>query len=127
YALRKLDKGKYVELWYFTNEGLDKANHKKTIDDDAMIMSTLVDGSSAQVSAASTCNARAIINDKDLLFEDFCQACPHMLTTMEGVDWPEDQIRMMMKCWRNIQNHKYQSMWNPIGQKVLLTYHAEQH
>jgi hypothetical protein len=57
YALRKLDKGEYVELWYFTNDRLDEANLKKTVDDDTMIMSTLVDGSTAWVSAASTRNA----------------------------------------------------------------------
>ncbi|KAG1809147.1 uncharacterized protein BJ212DRAFT_1279844 [Suillus subaureus] len=107
YALRKMDKGEYVELWYFTNKGLDEANHKKMVDDDAMIMSTLVDGSSTWVSAASTCNACTVISDDDLLFEEFCQACPHMLTIMEETDWPEDRIRMMAKFWRNIQVHKF--------------------
>jgi len=107
YVLRKLDKGEYIELWYFTNDELDKANLKKTVDDDAMIMSTLADSSTAWVSAVSTCNAQAVINDEDLLFEEFCQACPRMLTAMEQVDWPEDRVRMMAKFWRNIQVHKY--------------------
>ncbi|KAG2094814.1 hypothetical protein BD769DRAFT_1395077 [Suillus cothurnatus] len=110
YALRKLDKGEYVKLWYFTNDGLDEANLKKTVDDDAMIMSTLADGSTAWVSAASTRNARAVINDEDLPFEEFCQACPRMLTAMEQADWPEDRVRMMVKFWRNIQVHKYRSL-----------------
>jgi hypothetical protein len=127
YALRKLDKGEYVELWYFTNDGLDEANLKKTVDDDAMIMSTLADVSTAWVSAASTCNARAVINDEDLPFEEFCQACPHMLTAMEQVDWLEDRVRMMAKFWRNIQVHKYQSLRSSIAQKALLVYQAEQH
>ncbi|KAG2039345.1 hypothetical protein BDR03DRAFT_860122, partial [Suillus americanus] len=47
YALRKLDKGEYVKIWYFTNDGLDEANHKKMVDNDAMIMSMLADGSLA--------------------------------------------------------------------------------
>ncbi|KIK32526.1 hypothetical protein CY34DRAFT_18988 [Suillus luteus UH-Slu-Lm8-n1] len=97
YTLRKMDKGEYVELWYFTNNGLEEANRKKTVDDDAMIMSTLADGSSAWVTAASTRNACAVLNDKDLPFEEFYQACPRMLTTMEETDWPEDRIRMMAK------------------------------
>ncbi|KAG1814444.1 uncharacterized protein BJ212DRAFT_1222012, partial [Suillus subaureus] len=34
YALRKLDKGKYIELWYFTNiDGLDEASLKIMIND----------------------------------------------------------------------------------------------
>jgi hypothetical protein len=126
YAIKKLDKGEYVELWYFTNDGLDEVNRKETVDDDAMIMSTLADGSTAWVSAASTRNARAVINDENLPFEEFCQACPRMLTAMEEADWPEDRTRMMARFWRNIQVHKYRSMRNPVAQKALLAYQAEQ-
>ncbi|KAG1738099.1 uncharacterized protein EDB91DRAFT_1016348, partial [Suillus paluster] len=82
YALQKLDKGEYVEIWYFTNNGLDEADVKKTVDDDAMILSTLADGSTAWVSSASTRNARAVVNDENLPFEDFCQACPRILIAM---------------------------------------------
>ncbi|KAG2068725.1 hypothetical protein BDR04DRAFT_972887, partial [Suillus decipiens] len=38
YALCKLDKGEYLELWYFTNDGLNEALVKKMVDDDAMIL-----------------------------------------------------------------------------------------
>ncbi|KAG1866766.1 hypothetical protein F4604DRAFT_1524080, partial [Suillus subluteus] len=82
YALHKLDKGEYVEMWYFTNDGLDEAVVKKTIDDDAMILSTLANGSTAWVSATSTHNARSVINDENLPFEDFCQACPRFITAL---------------------------------------------
>jgi hypothetical protein len=57
YAIRKLDKSRYVELWYFTNDGLNEAIIKKTVDDDAMMMLTLVDGSMVWVSVALTCSA----------------------------------------------------------------------
>ncbi|KAG2041114.1 hypothetical protein BDR03DRAFT_1007459 [Suillus americanus] len=90
YALQKLDKGEYVEIWYFTNNGLDKADSKKTIHDDAMILSSLADGSTAWVSSASMCNAKSVVNDENLLFKDFYQACPHFLIVMEQVDWPAD-------------------------------------
>ncbi|KAG1860253.1 hypothetical protein DFJ58DRAFT_657879, partial [Suillus subalutaceus] len=107
YALRKLDKGEYVEMWYFTNDGLDEAAVKKTMDDDAMVLSTLTDSLTAWVSAASMCNACSIINDKNLPFEDFCQACPHFLTVLLETDWPQDRIKMMALFWRNLQVHKY--------------------
>ncbi|KAG1898400.1 uncharacterized protein F5891DRAFT_955618, partial [Suillus fuscotomentosus] len=58
YALCKLDKEEYVELWYFTNNGLDEASIKKTINDDAMVLSTLVDGSTVWISSASVGSAR---------------------------------------------------------------------
>ncbi|KAG1908928.1 uncharacterized protein F5891DRAFT_936060, partial [Suillus fuscotomentosus] len=82
YALRKLDKGDYVELWYFTNEGLDDAKLKSSVDEDAMIMATLAGGDTAWVSAASTRNARAVVDDQNLRFEDFCQACPRIIEAM---------------------------------------------
>ncbi|KAG0695283.1 hypothetical protein DFH29DRAFT_880158 [Suillus ampliporus] len=107
YALRKLDKGEYVELWYFMNDGLDEANTKKTIDNDAMILSTLADGLTAWVSSASTQNARVVVNDENLPFEEFCQVCPHFLTVIEEADWLEDRVQMMACFWMNIQVHKY--------------------
>ncbi|KAG1867426.1 hypothetical protein C8R48DRAFT_584607, partial [Suillus tomentosus] len=82
YALHKLDKGEYVELWYFTNDGLDEASTKKTIDDDAMVLSTLVDGSMAWISSASARNARSVVNDENLPFKEFCQACPRFLVAL---------------------------------------------
>ncbi|KAG1800929.1 uncharacterized protein HD556DRAFT_1534060 [Suillus plorans] len=126
YALKKLDKGEYVELWYFTNDGLDEASIKKTIDDDTMILSTLADGSTAWVSSASTRSARSVVNDENLPFEEFCQACPCFLTAIEEAEWPEDRVRMMARFWMNIQVHKFRSLRDPIAQKTLLVYQAEQ-
>ncbi|KAG2123613.1 uncharacterized protein EDB93DRAFT_1098894 [Suillus bovinus] len=127
YVLRKLDKGEYVEMWYFTNDGLDEALIKKTIDDDTMVLSTLADGSTAWISLASARNTKLVINDENLPFEEFCQACPRFLVALEEANWPEDRIRMMALFWRNIQVHKYRSLRDPIVQKTLLVYQAEQH
>ncbi|KAG1808435.1 uncharacterized protein BJ212DRAFT_1303044 [Suillus subaureus] len=110
YAPRKLNKGEYVELWYFTNDGLDEANTKKTIDDDAMILSTLADSSMAWVSSASTWSRRVVVNDENLPFKEFCQACPCFLVVIEEVDWPEDRVCMIAHFWLNIQVHKYWSL-----------------
>ncbi|KAG2032749.1 hypothetical protein BDR03DRAFT_873355, partial [Suillus americanus] len=127
YALCKLEKGEYLELWYFTNGGLDEVTAKKTVDDDAMVLSTLPDGATAWVSSASTRSARSVVNDEDLSFEDFCQACPRFLLALEEADWPQDRLRMMALFWRNLQVHKYRSAWEPLAQKTLLVYQAEQH
>ncbi|KAG2758112.1 hypothetical protein P692DRAFT_20813647 [Suillus brevipes Sb2] len=68
HALRKLDKGDHVELWYFTNDGLDEASTKKTIDDDAMILSTLADGLTAWVSSASTFNEKVLQDTREKVY-----------------------------------------------------------
>ncbi|KAG1908638.1 uncharacterized protein F5891DRAFT_1180169 [Suillus fuscotomentosus] len=111
YALKKLDKGDQC---------------KKTIDDDAMILSTLADGSTAWVSLASMRSARSVVNDENLLFEEFCQACPRFLTAIKEAEWPEDRVWMMARFWMNIQVHKFRSLRDPIVQKTLLVYQAEQ-
>ncbi|KAG2124369.1 hypothetical protein DEU56DRAFT_692862, partial [Suillus clintonianus] len=82
YATRKLEKGEYVELWYFTNDGLDEALIKKTIEDDTMVLLTLQDSSTAWVSAASARNTTSVINNEDIAFEDFCQACPRFISAI---------------------------------------------
>ncbi|KAG2127261.1 uncharacterized protein EDB93DRAFT_1109371 [Suillus bovinus] len=55
-----------------------------------------------------------------------CSACPRFLVALEEANWPEDRIRMMALFWRNIQVHKYRSLRDPIAQKTLLVYQAEQ-
>ncbi|KAG1868724.1 hypothetical protein C8R48DRAFT_542078, partial [Suillus tomentosus] len=115
--------GKYIELWYFTNDGLDNAHTKKTIiEDDAMVLSTLPDGLTAWVSAALPHNTFFIINNEDISFEDFCQACLRFITAIEEADWPVDHVRMLAIFWKNLQVHKFHSIQDPIVQKDLLTY-----
>ncbi|KAG2058090.1 hypothetical protein BDR06DRAFT_876975 [Suillus hirtellus] len=126
YAIHKLNKGEYLELWYFTNDGLDKAHSKKTINDDAMVMSTLPDGSTAWVVAAAARNASSIIDNENLSFEEFCIACPRFIVAIEEADWPQDQVRMMAFFWKNVQIHPYRSMRDPLAQKALLVYQAKQ-
>ncbi|KAG1759481.1 hypothetical protein EDD22DRAFT_782480, partial [Suillus occidentalis] len=126
YATCKLDKGEYVELWYFTNAGLKEAKTKSTIEDDAMIMSTLPDGSMAWVAAVSSCNAKIVIEDQDLSFKDFCQACLQFIMAMETSGWLAECIKMIALFWHNLQIHEYWSETDPLSQKTLLVYQAEQ-
>ena len=92
YAVRKMEKGLYVELWYYTNAGLEEASRSSnTADDEAMVMLCLPDGSTSWVPAASTRTAGGVTDDKNILWEDFCQAAPRMIVAMEEAD-----------CWNMI-------------------------
>lgn len=127
YALRKLEKGDFVELWYFTNSGLEDAmNTVVMADDDTMVMSHLPDGSAALITASSSRASRTAIDDQNLSFEDFCQASPRMITAMEEANWPKDRVKMMAFFWRNLQTHPLRSSREPLAQKTLLVYQAEQ-
>ncbi|KAG1721577.1 uncharacterized protein EDB91DRAFT_1029705, partial [Suillus paluster] len=66
------------------------------------------------------------IDDQNLTFKDFCQACPHIIDTMQEAAWPADRIKMMALFWRNLQVHNFRSMQDPQAQKALLIYQAEQ-
>ncbi|KAG2123779.1 uncharacterized protein EDB93DRAFT_1098877 [Suillus bovinus] len=121
---RKKNKHKYIPI---LDTGIpDEPSVTPCSMTDAMVLSTLADGSTAWISSASARNAKSVINDENLPFEEFCQACPRFLVALEEANWPEDRIRMMALFWRNIQVHKYRSLRDPIAQKTLLVYQAEQ-
>ena len=107
YAIRKMEKGLYVELWYYTNASLDEAfQNSNTVDDKAMMMVQIPNGSTSWALAAATRTSLAVINDKNILWEDFCQAAPRMILAMEEADWPQERVEMIAKFWENLQVHE---------------------
>jgi hypothetical protein len=127
YAVRKMDKGLYVELWYYTNAGLDEAlRNSNSVDDEAMVMLRLPNGSTSWVPAASNRTASGVIDDKNILWEDFCQAAPRMIVAMEEAAWPQERVAMMAKFWGNLQVHELRSSRDPLDQITLIVYQAEQ-
>jgi hypothetical protein len=127
YAIMKMEKGLYVELWYYTNAGLDEAlRNSNTTDDEAMVMLRLPNGSTSWVPAASTRTASGVTEDQNILWEDFCQAAPRMIVAMEEAEWPQERVSMMAKFWGNLQIHEFRSSRDPLDQKTLIVYQAEQ-
>ncbi|KIK91856.1 hypothetical protein PAXRUDRAFT_13550 [Paxillus rubicundulus Ve08.2h10] len=87
----KLDKGEYVELWHFTNNRLDNTLDTSTsVDPDTMVMSCLPDGSMAWVSAAAARSSTKLVEDQNLIFEDFCQAAPRFVEAIQQANWPDN-------------------------------------
>ena len=126
-AVRKMDKGLYVELWYYTNAGLDEAVcNSSTVDDKAMVILRLPNGGTSWVPAAAAKTASGVTDDRNILWEDFCQAAPRMIVAMEEADWPHDRVDMMAKFWGNLQVHQLRSTRDPLDQKTLIVYQAEQ-
>ncbi|KAI0943712.1 hypothetical protein AcW1_002807 [Taiwanofungus camphoratus] len=101
YAVRKMEKGLYVEMYYYTNKGLDEAiNVTGTIDDEAMVLQQNANGTMVWVPAAATRDACGVIDDKDLVWEDFCQAVLRMILAMEQAGWLAEQVLMVAMFWR---------------------------
>lgn len=127
YAVRKMEKGLFVELWYYTNAGLDEAiRNSNSTDDEAMVMLRLPNGSTSWVPAAAARTSSAVTDDKNILWEDFCQAAPRMIVAMEEAGWPHERVAMLAKFWGNLQVHELRSSRDPLDQKALLVYQAEQ-
>ncbi|KIJ52922.1 hypothetical protein M422DRAFT_775986, partial [Sphaerobolus stellatus SS14] len=96
YAQRKLQRGFYVELSYFTREGLQAA--RKTAghaEDEAMLpIVDPVSGSTSWVPAVAKREAFSFKDDEDLSWEEFTIAAPRMLLAFQHAKWPESRIEM---------------------------------
>lgn len=127
YAVRRMEKGLYTEMWYYTNDGLAEANRAATsMDDEAMSMVRQADGTTAWIPAVSARDTRGVQPDKLIKWEDFCQAVPRMIIAMEDAGWPRDRVIMMANFWGNLQVHEYRASIDPLDQRTLLRYQAEQ-
>jgi hypothetical protein len=127
YAIKRLEKGQYLELWYYTSAGLLEAmKTNTTMDEDAMVMSRKPDGTASWIPATTARDSKRAVDDKDLLWEDFCQAVPRIIIAMEEADWPQERIIMLASFWANLQIHELRSSSDPLDQKTLLLYQARQ-
>ena len=86
----------------------------------------LPNGSTSWVPAASSRTASGVIEDRNIFWEDFCQAAPRMIIAMEEANWPQERVAMLAKFWGNLQIHDLQSSRDPLDQKTLIVYQAEQ-
>ncbi|KAG1842898.1 hypothetical protein F4604DRAFT_1544066, partial [Suillus subluteus] len=83
FALRKLDKAQYVELYYWTNKGLaDAKQNSRTMDDDGMVPTRTTDGFTTWTPASAAKPASGVIADHLLDPLDFSIAIPRFITSL---------------------------------------------
>ncbi|KAG1762098.1 hypothetical protein EDD22DRAFT_970190 [Suillus occidentalis] len=109
FALRKIDSGKYVELYYWTNQGLD----------DALT-------NYLWVSAATSKPAAGVIADRDLSPVDFAQAIPRIMAAIEERDWTKQRVLMLAQFWGAIMLHRYWNSNDLLARRAILLYQEEQ-
>ena len=131
-AIARMKKAEYVELWYFTNDGIRAAEVAATsppkdnisfrfVHDEELDASRLVPVSSpADISGAD------IVEDVDLSWEQFMQATSRMISFMEQCDWPQDRVDMFVEFWSNIQSHQWRHSYDEFSQRALLVYQGIQ-
>ncbi|KAG1751050.1 hypothetical protein EDB19DRAFT_1903900 [Suillus lakei] len=117
FALRKIDKGQYVELYYWTNIGLqDVHSSYRTRDDEGMVPTTGEDGSTVWVNAGGTKPSAGVIADRNLSVVDFAQAVLHMIAALEEHDWTNQRVTMLARFWGAIMLHRYWNSTDSIAQ-----------
>lgn len=127
YATTRLRKGQYVELWYFTNDGLDYAlQNSATLDEDAMVQTIDKDGRPTWVTTAASRESHAVKDDRHLDWEAFTAAVPRFLEAIEAAAWTEERRRMMTNLLAGLQVHPFRFSSDPLNKKALLLYLSEQ-
>ena len=132
YALRKLQKGDYIELYYFTN--LELAESKSTAthaDDKAMLpISDLTTGGMNWIPAGTKRSTASLVPDKELSWDQFSIVVPHILQAMANAKWTDQCTTMLATLWSGLMNHPYHFSADPetvdIDLQSLLVYQTEQ-
>lgn len=127
YVVQRLEKGQYVELYFYTNVGLEAARVSVSqIDDKTMVMQLNADGTTSWVPAAAARDPKGIVEDQNLSWEQFMEAAPCMICAMEGVCWDPACIVMLVDFWQNLQLHPFKNLIDAIDTCTLLVYQEEQ-
>ncbi|KAG1800121.1 hypothetical protein EV424DRAFT_1587643 [Suillus variegatus] len=127
FALRKIDKAQFVELYYWTNKGLADARLDfKTADDDSMVPTAAADGSTVWTAASAARPAAGVVADRLLTPWDFSRAAPRFIASLEDRGWTAGRVRMIANFFGAIMLHHYWTSDNPHEQRALLTYQEEQ-
>ncbi|KAG2153400.1 hypothetical protein DEU56DRAFT_717287, partial [Suillus clintonianus] len=127
FALRKLEKGHYVEIYYWTNKGLADARLQfRATDDEGMVPTTASDGTTTWMPASTTRPSATVIPDHNLSALDFAQAIPHLVASLTERGWDNERVHMLAAFWGALMLHRYWCSDDPLDQRALLLYQEEQ-
>ncbi|KAF8141014.1 hypothetical protein K438DRAFT_1636460 [Mycena galopus ATCC 62051] len=125
FALRKLERFEYIELWYFTREGCDDAAASaanRTINEDAFAL-TKVDDVVGLRPASSFSASRKVVKDIDLTWDQLSFAKNSMLSHMTKLAWPAKHVESLADFWYSLETHPTRSLLH--GDRIVLTYQSE--
>ncbi|KAJ7059010.1 hypothetical protein C8F01DRAFT_1085467 [Mycena amicta] len=125
FALRKLERYEYIELWYFTREGCTDAAvsaANKTINEDAFALAKIDDIVGLRL-AGSFSASKNVVKDCDLTWEQLAFAKNSMLHQMTLLSWPAKHVESLANFWYNLETHPTRSMLH--GDRIVITYQSE--
>ncbi|KIK42968.1 hypothetical protein CY34DRAFT_82626 [Suillus luteus UH-Slu-Lm8-n1] len=123
FALCKLNNVQFVELIYWTNKGLADAKLKfLATDDDSMVPTTALDGSTSWIAASVAHPAAGVIADHLLSPLDFSHVIPRFITSLEHRGWDNSRVIMLANFFGALMFHDYWTSDNELEQRALLMY-----
>lgn len=126
-ALKKLAKGEYIPLWYWTPARIESARASFISSDTQSF--TLINDDHGNLTLTPTISEKessSVVPDSRLPFDDFLIAIPRMIEAMGQAQWASDRILMMSRFWDNILNDPRRSSGLPDDRETLMVYQEEQ-
>ena len=106
-APRKLRKGEYVPLYFFTNKGLaDAQSTSNSLDEEALALVPGDQGSHSFVPIMAARAKQSIIEDQDLSWAQINESTHCFLKAIKEADWPQECIDALYAFWINLASHE---------------------
>ncbi|THH06159.1 hypothetical protein EW146_g9698 [Bondarzewia mesenterica] len=122
YALEKLRKYEYVELYYFTPEGCrETALYANDTSDNTYAIAE--DGDRLTLKTAASTASRHVIKDAALTWEQVELARPIFFQHISTLQWPAQYIEWNMHFFLRLGSHPYRGRV-PFGPRALVHYQA---
>ncbi|KAH9924513.1 uncharacterized protein B0H18DRAFT_877772 [Fomitopsis serialis] len=127
YAVRRLEKGLYIELYYYTNQGLRAAAADVSqVNDEGLVLKENSDGTTTLVQGATLRQGKSVIPDCELTWAQLREAVTRLIPAMQRARWAPARVEMLALFWGNLETHDFQQSIDPIDVQALVVYQAEQ-
>ncbi|KAM6503929.1 hypothetical protein JOM56_000872, partial [Amanita muscaria] len=124
YALKRLEKYEYVDLWYFTEEGCEDAlRFNQSTAPDTYTLANLGDTLSLRPIDAMKA-LRNAFGDEKLTWRQMSIAKTSLLHHMTELGWDVTYVRALASFYVALESHPRRRQ-GTNGDKVLLLYQAE--
>ena len=123
YAMEKLRKFKYIELWYFTLEGRSEKRSVYTSAADDALELARIESQVILKPFSSILLSKKVILDKDLSWLQFIMAYLNLLSAMEEAGWEKAYYLSLRDFFLALTHHEL--TFQPDSFSALLLHQAE--
>ena len=123
FALDKVKRMEYVELWYFTSEGIaDASKETSTAADNGYGLLTSDTGEVTFQQIKATKAARNVIVDESLSWDQIMTARIHLYAATAG--WPKQHRESLAGLFLSLENLRARNSQSPNFLQALIRYQA---